>query len=142
MAIKFNSSKYSQATLATDYYSDMYVNMDIHPATGDLLRVRNDAAIIQSVRNLLTTGYYERPFQPYVGSRLRESLFEDISPITSIKIKTAIEDTLQNYEPRVSLLETIIEPAYDDNGYNIRLKLSLINSIEPVEVDFFLNRIR
>jgi phage baseplate assembly protein W len=142
MSIKFNANKYSQASLASDYYSDIYTNLDIHPATGDAMRLRNDSAVIQSVRNLLLTGFYERPFQPLIGSRLRESLFEDVSVITSIKIKTAIEDTLKNYEPRVQLLETIVEPAYDENGYNIRLKFSLINSIQPVEIDFFLNRVR
>lgn len=142
MATRFNAIKYTNASPVTDFYSDFTSNMDIHPATGDVIRIKNEAAIIQSVRNLLLTGFYERPFQPLIGSRVRESLFEDISQLTSITIQTAIQDTIRNYEPRVDLLETIIEPDYEGNGYNVRLKFSIINSIEPVELDFFLNRIR
>jgi phage baseplate assembly protein W len=142
MATRFKANKYSVAPASTDFYSDFKTNLDVHPATGDVIRVKNETAVIQSIHNLLMTNYYERPFQPLIGSRIRESLFEDVSPITSYAIQTAIENTIENYEPRIQLLEVIVEPNYDENGYNIRIKFSLINSINPIEIDLFLNRIR
>lgn len=142
MAIRFNPNKYSTASTTEDFYSDFRNNLDIHPATGDALRVRNEAAIVQSVQNLLMTNFYERPFQPMVGSRVQQNLFEPLSEMTAQKIKVAIKDTLTNYEPRVSILETIIQPNYEEDAYTIQLKLALINSINPITVDFFLNRIR
>lgn len=142
MATKFNAEQYSISATNTDLYSDFYSNLDIHPGTGDIARVKNDQAVIQSVRNLLLTDHYERPFAPLIGSTIRQMLFEDVSPYTAVSIRIAIEDTLNNYEPRVSLIETIVEPDADENGYNIRLKFSLINRVTPVEMGFFLNRTR
>jgi phage baseplate assembly protein W len=142
MALKFNASKYTTAVKNTDFYSDFNNSMDIHPGSGDVVRVLNDAAVMQSVKNLLLTEFYERPFQPTIGCRLRQILFEDISPITSLRIQTAIEDTLGNHERRINLIDTIVEPDDENNGYNIRLRFSLINSTTPIEMNFFLDRIR
>lgn len=142
MATKFNASKYASVSPVSDFYSDFHMNMDIHPGTGDVVRVRNEQAIIQSIRNLLMTDFYERPFAPNVGSSIRYALFENITPAMSVVIKTAIEDTLANYEPRVRVLETIVAPDDDHNGYNVRLKFSLINSTTPTEINFFLDRTR
>lgn len=142
MATKFNASKYAEVSPVSDFYSDFHMNMDIHPGTGDVVRVRNEQAIVQSIRNLLMTDFYERPFAPSVGSDIKRALFENISPAMSVVIKTAIEDTLSNYEPRAQILETVVAPDDDNNGYNIRLKFSLINSTTPTEINFFLDRIR
>lgn len=142
MATKFNADRYTLSSTTTDLFSDFTNNMEIHPGTGDLSRVRNDQAIIQSVRNLLMTDYNERRFAPYVGSRIRQLMFELMSPQTAVLIKTAIENTVKNYEPRVNLLETVVDPDEDNNGYYVRLKFSLINSSVPVELGFFLDRTR
>lgn len=142
MSTKFNANKYAEVSVVTDRFSDFGSNMDIHPGTGDISRLKNENAVIQSVRNLLLTDYYERPFAPMVGCRLRQMLFEDVSPQSTVLIQTSIQNTLKNYEPRINLLETIVEPNYDDNGYNIRLRFTLINSTTPVEIGFFLDRTR
>lgn len=142
MATKFDAEKYTTASKVKDFYSDIPTNLDIHPGTKDVLRVRNDQAIIQSVRNLILTDMNERPFQPKVGSSIRQALFEPISPITSHAIRIAIEDVLNNYEPRVEMLDTVVEPDEMADGYYVHLKFALINKIEPVEIDLFLDRNR
>ena len=137
MATKFNANKYAEVSTVSDFFSDFSSNMDVHPGTGDISRLKNDQAIVQSVRNLLLTDYNERPFAPMVGCRIRQMLFEDISPQTAVLIQTAIQNTIKNYEPRINLLETIVDPSYDENGYDIRLKFTLINSTAPVDIGFF-----
>ena len=142
MATKFDAEKYTTASKVKDFYSDIPTNLDIHPGTKDVLRVRNDQAVIQSVRNLIMTEYTERPFQPKIGCGIRRALFEPISPITSHMIQIAIQDTLGNYEPRVDLLDTVVEPDEMLNGYYVHLKFALLNRIEPIEIDLFLDRNR
>lgn len=142
MALSFDASKYTLAAKVNDFYSDFNNNLDIHPGTGDFLRLRNESAVIQSVKNLLLTDFYERPFQPRIGCRVRQMLFEHITPITSLRIQTAIEDTLKNFERRINLIDTTVEPDDENNGYNIRLRFSLINNSIPIELNFFLDRIR
>lgn len=142
MALKFNADKYTVASRNTDFYSDFNSSFSIHPGTNDLARVRNDQSILQSVRNIILTDRGERMFQPLIGASLKQYLFEDISPMTAMMIRTAINDSLTNYEPRIRLIETIVEPDEIQNGYNIRLRFYLINSVEPTQIDLFLDRIR
>lgn len=142
MALKFNADKYTAASKNKDFYSDFTSSFSIHPGTNDLARVRNDQAIVQSLRNLLLTDRQERLFQPSIGAGLNRFLFEDISPITSSLIRITIEDTITNFEPRIRLVETIVEPDEVQDGYNIRLKFYIINNVEMTEINLFLDRIR
>lgn len=142
MALKFNVDKYTNASKNADFFSDFTSSFSIHPGTNDLARIRNDQAVVQSVRNLLLTDPGERFFRPLIGTNLKRFLFEDISPITALQIKMVIEDTLTNFETRIRLVETIVEPDDIQNGYNIRLKFYIINNTSPTEINLFLDRIR
>lgn len=138
----FNADKYSIVSKTTDLFSDFAMNLDIHPNTHDVVRIRNEQSITSSIKNLLLTDYYERPFQPTIGSSVRHQLFEIPSLLTAISLQTAIEDTLKNHEPRIQVNSVVVQPSDDMLTYNVTLNYTLINSTTPVSLTMFLDRIR
>lgn len=138
----FNADKYQIVSKTNDLFSDFNLNLDIHPNTRDVIRIRNEQAITAAIKNLLLTDMYERPFQPSIGSNVRYALFENPSAMTAIMIQTAIEDTIRNHEKRIQLVSVVVEPDIELQTYNIKLTYTLINSVTPVTMTMFLDRIR
>lgn len=83
---------------------------------------KDEAAIVRSVRHLLLTNYYEKPFHPEIGSNLSRQLFEPMTIQTTLNIKQSIIDAINNYEPRVQINEINVEPRESENGYVISLR--------------------
>jgi phage baseplate assembly protein W len=123
-------------------FKDLDLNFNMHPIKKDVTKNINEYAVINSVKNLMSLSYYEKPFRPEIGSGLRSLLFENVDPIVAEQIKTAINDTISNYEPRVSILSISATGYPEDNGYSISLTFFIINNPNPVTIDFFLERIR
>lgn len=126
----------------TRKYTDLDLSFSAHPITGDILKKKDDAAIIGSVWNLLQTSFYERLFQPQIGSNLRRLLFEPVDELTSISIVDDIKLTIKNFEPRVDLVAINATPDYDNQGYNVSLTFFIINDQEPITINILLERIR
>ena len=123
-------------------YKDFDISMSRHPLTNDV-GVKTDVnAINQSIRNLLYTSYYERPFQPLVGSNLRTILFEPADTITRNDLKQAITSIIGNYEPRVTLENLIIVDQSDKNAYRVTIVYKINMTQEPVELNVVLKRLR
>ena len=129
-------------TAITRQYRDIDLNFAAHPVTGDIAKKIGEDAIIQSIKNLLSTGKYERLFQPRIHSRLKAHLFEPIDNITSSAIGNEIRNVIGNFEPRVNLVELNVTPEYDMNGYDVSLTFFILNSTSPITVNLFLERIR
>jgi len=127
---------------STRQYKDIDLNFTAHPITGDVVRKVGDDAIIQSMKNLLSTSKYERMFQPRLYSNLRQHLFEPIDNITSSAIENEIRSTIDNFEPRVELYEVNATPDYDNNGYSVTMSFFIQNRADPITIEFFLERIR
>lgn len=123
-------------------YSDLDLDFIKNPTTKDVVRKTGADAIKRSVRNLVFTNFYERPFQSYLGSNIRALLFDNATPMTSIFIKDAVVEIIKNYEPRVSLQNVTVTPDIDNNGYSVTLYYVIKNNNLPVSVDLFLERIR
>lgn len=123
-------------------YTDIDLNFKAHPVTGDILKLKDDAAIVASVSNLLQTDYYSRLFQHNIGSDLRKILFEPIDDFTAIRLKDSIEQVIGNYEPRATVESLFVAPNYDELRYDITLTLSIVNLTNPITLNFFLERIR
>lgn len=128
-------------------YSDLDLDFIAHPTTGDVVKKTGDDAIKRSVRNLILTNFYDRPFRPFIGSNAQKMLFDNINPLTATFLKNAIIETIQNFEPRVALYDdenrgVIITVDPDNNGYRVELTYVIINRGEPVTVNLFLERIR
>ena len=123
-------------------YKDFDISMSRHPLTNDV-GVKTDVnAINQSIRNLLYTSYYERPFQPLVGSNLRTILFEPADTITKNDLKQAITSIIGNYEPRVTLENLIIVDLSDKNAYRVTIVYKININQEPIELNVVLKRLR
>jgi phage baseplate assembly protein W len=123
-------------------YSDFDLNFIAHPQTGDLVKVKGINSILQSIKNLVLTNFYEKPFHPEIGSGIRGLLFEPSSNSVASQIEDAIEKVIKDYEPRVSIIEIIVEANDDGSNYSVQIEFRVVNQIEPLTVRFFLNRVR
>ena len=118
------------------------MNFRAHPVKKDVTKHLNEYAVINSVKNLVSLNYYEKPFRPEIGSGLRSLLFENIDPIIAAQIERAIQETIANYEPRVSVSSVVATAYPDESRYNVTMTFFVINNPNPITIDFFLERIR
>lgn len=123
-------------------FKDLDMNFNIHPIRKDVNKHIRETAIINSVKNLILTNHYERPFRPYVGSNVRRLLFENIDIIIASQLERAIEETISNFEPRVQVQSIKAIPSPDENKYTMELVFLIINNPNPITVNFFLERVR
>ena len=123
-------------------YSDLDLDFLPHPTTKDVMKKTGVDSIKRSVRNLILTNYYDRPFQSYIGSGALKLLFDNATPITSNLLNNAIREVINNFEPRVRLEKLNVQFDVDNNGYNVSLYFVIINQNEPAVINLFLERIR
>ncbi len=126
----------------TPDYSDLDLDFIAHPTTKDVVVKTGADAIKRSVRNLILTNFYEKPFRPGIGSSAVKLLFDNMSPLVSNFLENAIAEVIQNYEPRVQLVNVTVETDYDNNGYTARLDFIVLNRNEPLTTTIFLERVR
>lgn len=129
--------------MATNYiYSDLDLTFLPSPATGDVSLKYNEQAVIRSIRNLLSTNLYERPFQPDVGSTLNALLFEPITSITATLIENEIVRMIKNYEPRATVSQLNVTANPDGNAFNVALYVYVGNQTTPTAINLLLQRTR
>ena len=126
----------------TPDYSDLDLDFIPHPTTKDVVVKTGADAIKRSVRNLILTNFYEKPFRPGIGSSAVKLLFDNMSPLVSSFLENAIREVIQNYEPRVEVLGVRVAMDYDNNGYNARIDFVVLNRNEPATITIFLERVR
>ena len=131
-----------QSEIEQEIFRDIPLNLTVHPVTGNLKVLTNAEAIKQSVKNIVLTNFYERPYNPEFGGDVLSQLFENIDPITEYNISKNIRVSLENYEPR-AIVEDIITTVYEDqNALAVKIKFSVQTIPEPLEVNVLLERIR
>ena len=123
-------------------YKDLNLDFQQNTATKDIQKITDVESVKRSVRNLINTNHYEKPFRPQVGSNLRAMLFELISPQMNHAISKEIDLLIRNYEPRCRLVEVSSNPAIDRNAYEVTISFYVVNHPEPIIVESFLERIR
>jgi len=123
-------------------FRDLDLNFTIHPIRKDINTHKNEYAIINSVKNLVLTNHYERPFQPQIGSNIRRLLFENVDSVTASQIEREIVETISNFEPRVQVSKVTVVASPDENGFKVNLEFFVINNANPITINFFLERIR
>ena len=123
-------------------FKDLDLNFTIHPIRKDINTHKNEYAITNSIKNLVLTNHYERPFQPEIGSNIRRLLFENVDAITAAQIEREITETIENFEPRAQVSKVIASADPDNNGYKVTLEFFVINNANPITINFFLERIR
>ena len=135
---QFNS-KNKASRVARRGWTDLDVNMTLHPNSKDLALKYDINAIKRSVRNLLSTNQYERPFKPSLGVNLRGMLFE-LDSTDSIVMKDEIRTLIAKFEPRVKVNEVIASSR--GNSLNVTLYFTIFNNPQPHELSLMLERIR
>lgn len=124
-------------------YSDLDLDFLMNPTTKDVVIKRGDDAIRRSIRNLILTNYYDRPFRPTIGSNVQRLLFDEIAdPLVKNLLEQAIAETIYKFEPRVRLDAVEVTADLDANGLNVKLQYTIVNREEPVLTTIFLERIR
>jgi phage baseplate assembly protein W len=107
-------------------FKDISAVFEVNPLNDDLIVLRNSNAIARSIRNIIFTSRGDKPFNPFFGSRVSELLFDPMDQITTLAIKTEIEETIKNFEPRVNLKRVQVNPSYDDNEYSVVINYEII----------------
>lgn len=123
-------------------YSDLDLDFNRKPGNKDITKKIGDEAVKRSIRNLILTNFYDRPFQPRIGSNVQKLLFENFSDITAILISNAIKEVIRNFEPRVNVLGVDVIPSPDNNAFTANITFTIRNRTEPFVIDVFLERIR
>jgi phage baseplate assembly protein W len=126
----------------TRIFSDLDLNFTAHPVTKDITRRYDDNAIKQSVKNLLLTRNYERPFHSEIGSPIRQLLFDNPGPMFNVMLKRAIIDVINNFEPRVNIIDVRVDDYSDANQIYVTLEFSIVNTERPLTLDLALERTR
>ena len=124
-------------------FKDLSVTFKKHPVTNDLVTVKDKSAVAQSIKGLLLTRRGERPFQPDLGSGLQDLLFEPMDYGSAALIKKEIRETLNRFEPRISITKLMCYPDLMNNGYDVELEYKIIGREDrAVALDIFLERTR
>lgn len=123
-------------------YADLDFSFTRTPGKNDIALSYDEMAVIRSVRYLLLTKNYERPFQSNIGSRIEQLLFEPIDYLTAQSLKTEIETVVNNFEPRVNLIQVTIYEKSEDNAYSVSLEFYIGNNVEPTAINIILERTR
>jgi hypothetical protein len=123
-------------------YTDLDLTFNRMPVTNDVALSYDEQAVIRSVRNLLLTNYYERPFQPNIGSNMDKLLFEPVNNLTAGLISNEITTVINNYEPRVKLESINVSPNKDGNSFTASVQFFIGNNTSPTAVNLFLQRSR
>jgi len=111
--------------------------------SADISKITDVEAVKRSVRNLILTNFYEKPFHPEIGSGVRDMLFENMSPITSVVLAKKIEDVVENFEPRARLVGVRALPNLDRNEYEVTIEFFVVNApTELVDMTVFLEVLR
>jgi phage baseplate assembly protein W len=109
----------------------------------DINKVVSIQAVKRSIRNLVLTNHYEKPFHPEIGSGVRDMLFELMTPITAFILAKKIEDVIENFEPRARLVGVRALPNLDRNEYEVTVEFYVVNTpTELVDLTMFLEVLR
>lgn len=124
-------------------FKDISITFDKNFVTGDLMVTKDFAAIKKSIQNLLVTVPGERFFNPNIGSRITDFLFEPLDFINANLVRSEIEYTIKAFEPRVILTNILVDQNYDDNGYDVEIEFQVNGLPEKTDtITLFLERTR
>jgi len=139
---QYDSSTQSTSNRNSRKFKDIDLDFGRNVVTNDVNTVTDVIAIKRSVKNLIQTNFYERPFHPELGCGVRELLFENFTPITGVFIKRKIAEVLANYEPRITLNSIRLDDDQDNNRLVVDIYFYIVGIPGPQQVSTFLQRLR
>ena len=138
----YDASVTNKSNKSVRTFKDLNLDFARNTVTNDVVKIEDVEAIKRSVRNLINTSHYERPFHPEIGSNVRSILFEPVSPLTALNLQRKVQEVLDNFEPRIKLVQIIARPDIDRNRYDLRIMFYVVGNAQPVTVETFLERLR
>jgi phage baseplate assembly protein W len=137
----------AQQTNESDRVVKEYVDLDLFfgrkSSNSDIQDLTNVKSVKRSIRNLILTNHFEKPFHPEIGSGVRDMLFENMTPVTAHILARKIEDVILNFEPRARLVGVRAEPILDRNTYEVTIEFYVVNQpTELVDLSVMLERLR
>ena len=120
-------------------FKDVSMSFEKNPLNDDLISLSDTSAIARSIRNIVFTSPGEKFFNPDFGSRISESLFENVDEVSALAIEDEIRSSIINFEPRVNLLDTVVVANPDDNEMNVTIEYEIVGiDIPPQQLEFVL----
>ena len=124
---------------ASRKFKDLSMSFKTNPLNDDLIGLKNTSAIARSLKNIVFTQPGEKFFNPDFGSRISESLFENVDDVSALAIEDEIRSSIINFEPRVNLLSVSVNPNVDDNEMNVVIQYEVTGiDVPPQQLEFVL----
>jgi len=138
----YDASSTNKSKKSVRTFKDLDLDFTRNIVTNDVVKIEDVNAVKRSVKNLIQTNHYERPFHPELGCGVRELLFENFTPVTGIFIQRKVEEVITNYEPRARISSVTVNEQPDRNGIDVTVYFYVMNMPNPVSVTTVLQRIR
>jgi hypothetical protein len=126
----------------TRLFTDLDLNFTAHPVTKDIVLRYDDAAVKESIKNLVMTVNYERPFHSEIGTPVNSLLFENNTPALPILLQRIITDTINNFEPRANLIQVDVVNREEQNALEVTIVFTILNTTRPITLTMVLERTR
>ena len=117
-------------SLISKSFRDFSLTFEKNAVTNDILALKNEAAIKESVKNIVLYNFYEKPFDPFFGGNIIGLLFENSTSTMELEIKSRIEESVEVYEPRVTAVSVQVEFEPERNELNCSVRY-LILGLSP-----------
>jgi phage baseplate assembly protein W len=114
-------------------FRDISMSFQVNPLNLDLIALKNETAIARSIRNIVFTLPGEKFFNQNFGSRINRTLFENVDDISASIIRDEIQNSLNNYEPRIELIEVSTTPDYDIGAFDVTINYKIIGADVPAQ---------
>jgi len=132
--------------MATETTTRQYVDLDlsfkVNPFTKDLYLKTDEDAVKTSIRHLLRTNNFERPFHPEIGTQIRSLMFENFSAAVKIALERTIAESIEKFETRARLLKVSVDEYEDKNDLLINVIFTLKNGNTPITITTSISRVR
>ena len=130
------------STRKTGTFSDINLLFTVNPATLDVTKKLDEEAVKSSLRNLIQTKNFERPFRPEIGCQIFSLLFENFNPQIYQTAKKTIFDVISKFEPRVVVLDVKFQESQDNHNLEVYIFFRIINSDRPITLKTVIQRVR
>ena len=139
---RYDATQSNESNRSAKIYKDLDLDFAFNTATKDIQTLTDVESVKRSVRNLINTNHYERPFHPEIGSDVRAMLFEPMTPLTALNLQRKVAEVLNNFEPRINLQQVLATPDLDRNSYHLRIMFYVVGVAGDVTVETMLERLR
>ena len=134
------SSKNKASRTSRRWWTDIDINTTLHPESKDITLKYDINAVKRSIKNLLSTNYYERPFKPSLGTNFSSMLFE-MADVTNARVmELNIKELIGRYEPRAAVSNVFVNVI--NNSIDLTILFTILNNTEPQELNIILERVR